>query len=225
MNIHFTKKQLWLSLIACVAIILFCVAALYAGYANLRQTHQAQFQLNQLQSDQILSLKQLKHLQLQLIGLDTTLKQQSVIQSIQTIEIKLNTLEAAINKLSEQSTSKNLQSIIEAENQKLFTHLVQSQNIKSRINTSNQHNTAKTSHSNTNQKSYSHRLTAKSLPFHVTGIDIWNGQAMVTVSNSGESALMALNDTRTGWTLIDLNFETSQVTFKNRRSQLIKVTV
>lgn len=222
MNIHFTKKQLRLSLIVCMAIILFCVAELYAGYANLRQTHQAQFQLNQLQNDQTLGLKQLNHLQLQLTGLDTTLKQQSVTQLIQTIQIKLNTLETAIDKLSEQSAPKTLQSIIEIENQKLFAHLIQSQKIKSRINTSSQLNTKI---SNSHKKSYSHYLTAKSLPFHVIGIDIWNGQAMVTVSNSGESALMALNDTRTSWTLIDLNFETSQVIFKNRRNQLIKITV
>lgn len=66
-------------------------------------------------------------------------------------------------------------------------------------------------------------LRGSSLPFKVTSIDVWNGQAMATVTLNGYTDLMAKGDTREGWTLVDISFDPASAVFRNLRNQMVKL--
>jgi uncharacterized protein YlzI (FlbEa/FlbD family) len=66
-------------------------------------------------------------------------------------------------------------------------------------------------------------LPVSKLPFKVISIDIWNGTPQATIQLNRTADLMAQNDTRSGWTLITINFDPAYVIFKNTRNQRIKV--
>ena len=63
------------------------------------------------------------------------------------------------------------------------------------------------------------------LPFQIMGIDIWNGQPMATIRIGNESDLMAISETRAGWTLIDIDFSISQVIFKSPQNEYLRIKV
>ena len=68
-----------------------------------------------------------------------------------------------------------------------------------------------------------HYLPVTALPFSVIGIDIWNGVPKATVKIAGEAALMEVSDSRSGWTLVQLNFTAAEALFVNANQDFVKV--
>lgn len=207
----YPQYRLWYLASGVFGFILVVALGICSTYTTLNTRHQTQLVDFHLQSNQKITLKQLQQMEAQLISLNTQLKVNSVSpDEIKAISAQLNDIQTVIHKLNDHDNSTQIQSIVEKENHKLFEKLTKVQKLIQQAK----------------QQTVSHRyLSSMALPFQVLGIDIWNGQPMLTVAHKGESALMAKNDSRAGWTLIDLNFESSQVVFKNRQNQFVKLTV
>lgn len=202
--------RLWFLVGGALGFILIVTLGVSSTYTTLNTSHQTQLVNSHLQNNQKVALKQLQQIETRLISLNTQLKESAVsTDEIKAISAQLNDIQTVIHKLNNRDSNVQIQSIVEKENQKLFEKLTKVQKLIQQAK----------------QQTVSHRLSSMALPFQVLGIDIWNGQPMLTVTHQDESALMAKNDSRSGWTLIDLNFESSQVVFKNRQNQFVKLTV
>lgn len=206
-----SHHRLWFLIGGTLGFILLVALGVCSTYATLNTNQQTQLVNSHLQSNQKITLKQLQQMEARLISLNTQLKENAVSpEEIKAISAQVNDIQSVIHKLNDHDSSSQIQSIVEKENLKLFEKLTKVQKLVQQAK----------------QQTVSHRyLSSMALPFQVLGIDIWNGQPMLTVAHKGESALMAKNDSRAGWTLIDLNFESSQVVFKNRQNQFVKLTV
>lgn len=170
---------------------------------------------------QIKSVDTRTHLQLQAIDADL----QAVAQQLQENKALSNTNLKALN-----TQLAALQTVLAAvptisNFQQLQTMVAQIQQQLAAQKTVNASNAA---HSKKHQAKRYHlhkHLTPTALPFTVSSIDIWNGTTQATINRNGAPDLMAPGDTRFGWTLVTLSFDTNQAVFKNQHDQRVVVHV
>ncbi len=68
-------------------------------------------------------------------------------------------------------------------------------------------------------------LNESALPFHVLGLDYWNGEPKLTITLNNQNDLIGQGETRNGWTIIQINPDNHNVIFQNANHQMVKVGV
>ncbi len=68
-------------------------------------------------------------------------------------------------------------------------------------------------------------LNENALPFHVLGLDYWNGEPKLTITLNNQNDLIGQGETRNGWTIIQINPDNHNVIFQNANRQMVKVGV
>ena len=70
-----------------------------------------------------------------------------------------------------------------------------------------------------------HRPTKKkvkrALPFSVLGIDLWEGRPFVAVSQNGLTELVPEGGRKGSWVVVDIQYQTGRVTFRDTRGRKI----
>lgn len=145
-------------------------------------------------------------------------KDLSKIQSAQ-VENELHTIQ---NNISGTATQIQIQAL-QADITQLHAFLIspQHKNIPSNNNApTKKQNSNELKKFDTPQHIY---LSAKSLPFRVSSIDIWNGTPQATIYDKNGVDLMGKNESRGGWRLVRMSFDTGKVLFQNRHHQFVRL--
>jgi hypothetical protein len=132
-------------------------------------------------------------------------------ETLKSVASKLTEIQSVLDKLPTQDNLLQLQTSVAHINQQLAKNTIA---------------TSPTIHSKSKAKSghaYKRTLTPTALPFTVTGIDVWNGEPAATINVNGAPDLMEKNDTRYGWTLVALAFDSRLAVFRNAHRQMVKV--
>lgn len=157
-------------------------------------------------------LQQLKQLETTLTQLSHTLQSSNhdSVASTHTILQQLQTVQSDLKTVSTHQDTHAIQQLLITENHTLSQQFATLQTQVAQIK---------------KQVTPTAYLSISALPFVVIGVDRWNGEAQATIKIQGTADLMARNETRAGWTLMDLTFEPAQAIFKNYKNQLVKVTL
>lgn len=203
-----TKLLPWLKVSGIALLILIL---LLAAVLSLHSGKQIQLSASQLHIDQKQALTQLNRIENHITQLNNHIDKTSIPhEEIQALNQQLATIQNNIDTLNKQTDKTRIQQTLAEENQKLIEKLNSIQNRLDLLK--------KVSQSNK-------KLSSKMLPFRIMGIDIWNGQPMATVHIGNDSDLMAISETRAGWTLIDIDFSASQVIFKSPQNEYLRIKV
>lgn len=192
-------------------LLMIIVLILSITMSGSHDSKQIKLFSQQLQSDQKQALTQLNRIEHHIAQLSTQVEKIGISnKEIQHIHQQMLILQKNIDQLSQKTDKAYFQKAIAEENQKLIEKL---NTIQTRLDPLKKHSATATT------------LSVHALPFQIAGIDIWNGQPMATIKIGTEFALMAVNDTRSGWTMINIDFDTARVIFKNTHNQYVQVKI
>lgn len=195
-------------LLSVVIVILSIVSGFLIRHFELGDFQKQSVVLAQISGNQKATLTQLNQMQANLNHLSVAIKNNDLNKEDLTILSKqLTAIEASILHLNPQTSNETLKTLIADENTKLVNQFLKKQ--KRAQKHKNSRNT----------------FSLSKLPFNVASIDIWNGQSMATISMGSETTLMGEGDSRSGWTLLAINFDESSAIFKNKYNQLIKLSI
>jgi hypothetical protein len=207
-NVPLSKPLSWYKVGGVLLLSLFIFTVPYTLVLNLHSSKQVQLATFRLHLDQKQALTQLNQIESHLTQLSSQMNKAYIPRvELQALHQQLSTIQNHIVDISKQTEKLPTQQIAMADNQKLAAKLEAIQRLLVQLKS----------------PALSPHPALRTLPFHILGIDIWNGQPMATVHMKGEFTLMAVNDTCAGWTLTSIDFETKQVVFKSPQHQYLKI--
>ncbi len=205
-------KRYWPILLGSISLLfIVSVPILFLCFPGFSNNKQFKISTQQLQLNQRQALAQLDRIENRLTQLSNHADKASISsEETQLLNQQLTTIQHGIENLHGEKNDTIQQAIVK-ENKQLYQKLDKIQNLLDQFKI----------------KNYSHSLNHSSIamPFRIISIDIWNGQPMATIQLGREPALMAEGDSRAGWTLVQINFEASEVVFKNRNQQYRRIKV
>jgi hypothetical protein len=190
------------------AVMLGFLLLLWGLFLNLQGSKEIQHTTSQVQRDQKQTLSALDHIENDISAFNTQLNKIGTPQAeIKAMHRELRLIQDAITGLRQDTNNMPTQALLAKENQKLLDKLNTVHTLLTQVK---------------KRPGFGHKLPIR-LPFRVLGIDIWNGQSMAEVEIGSEFALMAVNDTRAGWTLVRIDFDNAQVVFKNSEHHYLNI--
>lgn len=190
----------------------FVIIKLFTIESILQSNHRLLLANQSLSQQQTLILNQLNRLESKLITCETAVKtQQGLAENVKGWQTQLDTIKTELHQLQEHTTPTALAFVIKKENQRLLT--------------SNQRRFENSKQTNHIKAKSSHYASDHTLPFQVLNIDMWNGEPMVMVNHQGHTDLLSEQDTLAGWTVININFYSGRITFRNRQGRLVTTSL
>jgi hypothetical protein len=197
---------------------LFVIIKLFAIEAIVQSNHHLLLANQSLSNKQTVMLNQLNRLETKLTACESALKAHQVLaEDVKACRNQLDTMKIDLQQLQTQSTPAALALAFKQANPSLFTAT------KSRSEMVHAENQKISSYDM--KKMSSPTVSANPLPFQALNIDMWNGEPMLMVNHHGHTDLLAKQDTLAGWTLVDIQFDAGWIRFRNRRGQLVKLTL
>lgn len=196
------KSKTFPIIIFLILICIFCIV--FYGFIKLNDTHSKQ-------SSEQHVIMHLNQIETTLKNLNATILVNSTGHKIAINDAvnKLNAMQSELVQISTDKQSQEIQGLIIKDNQKITDQL---QSIQHQLHHLQQTRSKK-------------ELSARSLPFQVISVDIWNGEPQATIALYNSVELMAQNDRRSGWKLISISFSPAQVIFKNQHDQYVKINI
>lgn len=208
------QKQLkgyWPIFVSSISLlfIIISLSLLCLRSPDISNNKQLKLSTHQLQLDQKQTLEQLARIENHLTQLNAHTDKANVSsEETQLVKQQLAAIQHSIEILQGDTHEGNIQKAIAKENQVIYQRLDKMQNLLARL------------------KQHSQPVNSShTIPFRIISIDIWNGQPMAIIQLGRELALMAEGDSRAGWVLIQINFETAEITFKDSNLQYRRVKV
>jgi hypothetical protein len=132
--------------------------------------------------------------------------------NLKSITAQLNNIQTALVNLPDANSFQQLQAAVIQLNKQLTAK-----------NAGLTKNAAHSKRQAKNVHPYKRYLAPTALPFTVVSIDIWNGEPEATINLNGMPDLLSRGDSRAGWKLASLGFDSGEAIFSNAHHQVVKV--
>lgn len=190
----------------------FVIMKLFSLDAMLQSNHRFLVANQSLVPQQNVMTHQLQRLEGKLTLFENAIKlEQGLAEDSHVFRAQLDSIKTELAQLKTQTTPAAFAVMLQRENQRRLTAK------KYRIQTTKQKHHVKTAHV--------YHASSETLPFQVRNIDLWNGEPMLMVNHQGHTDLLSQQDTLAGWKVINMQFASGRVTFKNRQGRLVKLSL